>query len=456
MNWIAFNYLTTAIFLLLLPACVADDQLVPGKPLSIGSTVVSNGGAFALGFFSPTNSTSSNLYLGIWYNDISPLTLVWVANRGTPVKDGGHGSSSSAPSLTLSNSSGLVLADGDGRVLWTTDITIIAANSPAVAVLMNTGNLVVRSPNGATLWQSFDHPTDTYLPGMKIGINYRTRAGERLLSWNDGPGDPSPGSFSFGGDPDTFLQLFIWNQSRPYWRSPVWTGNPIPSQLMVNGTTVIYLSVVDADDEIYLSFGISDRAPRTRYVLTNSGKLQVLSWDGGDGASEWSKLGELPKYECEHYGYCGPYGYCYYSEVAPTCECLDGFEPRSKEEWSNGRFSRGCRRTEELPCGGDGGDAVFLEMQGMQLPDKFVRVRNKTFHECAAECAGDCSCTAYAYANLGGSGSARKDATRCLVWLGELIDTQKVGPDWVPWGIVGGETLYLKAAGFTVRAIFPS
>ncbi|KAF0910653.1 hypothetical protein E2562_004649 [Oryza meyeriana var. granulata] len=130
----------------------------------------------------------------------------------------------------------------------------------------SSGNLVVQSPNGSTLWQSFGNPTDKYLPGMKIGINYRTRAGERLVSWN-GPGDPSPGSFSFGGDPDTALQLFIWNQSRPYWRSPVWTGNPIPSQLMVNGTTtVIYLSAVDADDEIYLSFGISDRStgPRAR------------------------------------------------------------------------------------------------------------------------------------------------------------------------------------------------
>uniref|UniRef100_A0A0E0M481 non-specific serine/threonine protein kinase n=1 Tax=Oryza punctata TaxID=4537 RepID=A0A0E0M481_ORYPU len=416
MNWISFNYLTTAI-LLLLPACVADDQLVPGKPLSVGSTAISNGGAFTLGFFSPTNSTSSSLYLGIWYNDISPLTVVWVANRETPVKNG-HGGSSSAPSLTLSNTSDLVLADGDGRVLWTTNITI-AASSPAVAVLMNTGNLVVRSPNGTTLWQSFDHPTDTYLPGMKIGINYRTRAGEHLLSWN-GPGDPSPGSFSFGGDPDTFLQLFIWNQSRPYWRSAVWTGSPIPSQLMVNGSSLMYLSVVDANDEIYLSFGISDRAPRTRYVLTNSGKLQVLTWDGG--ASKWNKLGEVPS-ECERYGYCGPYGYCHYSEAAPTCECLDGFEPMSTEEWSNGQFSRGCRRMEELRCGSGGGE--FLAMQGMQLPDKFLRVRNKTLHECEAECAGNCSCTAYAYTNLSSSSSEKRDATRCLVWIGELIDTQK-------------------------------
>uniref|UniRef100_J3MZW8 Receptor-like serine/threonine-protein kinase n=1 Tax=Oryza brachyantha TaxID=4533 RepID=J3MZW8_ORYBR len=434
MNWLAF---VTAI-LLFLPACVADDKLIPRKPLSIGSTVVSNAGAFALGFFSPANSTPPNLYLGIWYNDVSPLTVVWVANRAAPAQGAG---ASSAPSLTLANTSALVLSDGDGRVLWSTttnDVVATTAGAP-VAVLANTGNLVVQSPNGTALWQSFDHPTDTYLPGMKLGMSYRTRAGERLVSWSS-PGDPSPGSFSYGGDPDTSLQIFIWNQSRPYCRSAVWNGNPISSQLMVNGSSLMYLSVVDDDDEIYLSFVDSDdRQARTRvrYVLSSSGKLQLLAWDGG-GASEWKKLGEMPSHECERYGYCGPYGQCYYSDsasaAAPTCRCIDGFEPRSKEEWSSGRFSQGCRRTEELPGCAAG---EFLALQGMQLPDKFLRVGNKTFHECAAECAGNCSCTAYAYANLSSS-SSKRDATRCLVWTGELIDAQRVGT-------AGGERLYLRA-----------
>ena len=46
----------------------------------------------------------------------------------------------------------------------------------SIVTLLDIGNLVVREVNSdgsirSSLWESFDHPTDTLLPGMKLGVN---------------------------------------------------------------------------------------------------------------------------------------------------------------------------------------------------------------------------------------------------------------------------------------------
>ncbi|BAT09312.1 receptor-like serine/threonine-protein kinase SD1-8 [Oryza sativa Japonica Group] len=418
----AFTYVIISVVVLLLlpPPCSSDDRLVPGKPLTSDATVVSDGGAFAMGFFSPSNSTPAKLYLGIWYNDIPVRTVVWVANQETPVTNG--------TALSLTDSSDLVVSDADGRVRWTANVTGGAAgagNGNTTAVLMNTGNLVVRSPNGTALWQSFEHPTDSFLPGMKLRMMYTTRASDRLVSWR-GPGDPSPGSFSYGGDTDTLLQVFMWNGTRPVMRDGPWTGDVVDGQYQTNSTAINYLAILSRDDEVSIEFAVPAGAPHTRYALTYAGEYQLQRWSAASSA--WSVLQEWPT-GCGRYGHCGANGYCDNTAApVPTCRCLAGFEPAA---------SGGCRRAVAVRCG-DG----FLAVAGMKPPDKFVHVANvATLEACAAECSGNCSCLAYAYANLSSSRS-RGDTTRCLVWSGDLIDTAKVG-----LGSGHSDTLYLRIAG---------
>ncbi|XBJ05644.1 hypothetical protein VPH35_024390 [Triticum aestivum] len=74
------------VFALLLLICFynSDDRLTPEKPLSVSNRLVSNGGIFALGFFSLQNSTA-NSYVGIWYHNIPERTYVWVANHDNPI-----------------------------------------------------------------------------------------------------------------------------------------------------------------------------------------------------------------------------------------------------------------------------------------------------------------------------------------------------------------------------------
>jgi hypothetical protein len=419
-----------------LPFRAADDRLIPGKPLSPGATIISDGGQFTLGFFSPSSSAPGNLHLGIWYNGIPEHTVVWVANREAPIMN----STSGTPTLSLTNSSNLVLSDGNGsRIFWSSDVVTAPASSSsfdsAVAVLLSTGNLIIRSTNGTTMWQSFDNPSDTFLPGMKMRTRLGTGSGKALVSWK-GPSDPSPGSFSYGGDSLSFIQAFIWDGARPVYRTGPWTGflpkSEFQFQMTSTSAITIYMAVVNNDEESYTTYSLSDSAWRMRDVLTYSGKLQMQSWNSS--SSTWVVLDQLPRWPCTHYGYCGPYGYCDETErPMPTCKCLQGFEPANTEDWDDGRFSEGCRRKEALQAQGCGDG--FVALTGLKAPDRFVLVAAGTsLEKCAAYCSRNCSCVAYGYyANLGSN-------PRCLVWVGELLDTTKLGESNAT------ETLYLRLA----------
>uniref|UniRef100_A0A3B6LRY8 Receptor-like serine/threonine-protein kinase n=2 Tax=Triticum aestivum TaxID=4565 RepID=A0A3B6LRY8_WHEAT len=397
---------------------------------------------FALGFFNPSNSTPAKLYLGIWYNNIPKLTVVWVANREIPITN----NNPSTPMLSLTNTSNLIISEGNnsGRVLWTTAniTTTRAGSSTPTAVLLNTGNLVIRSSNGSTVWQSFDHRSDTILPGMKIRIRYSTRGTtDRLVSWK-GPDDPSPGRYSYGVDPDTPLEPFLWNGGSLVARSAPWTGYQVKSvrkqqQATMNASDlIVYVAFVDNGDEVYATYSLSDGAPPSRSVLTYSGVYQFESWSSK--SLVWDVISKWPSAECNGYGYCGTYGYCDETLAPiPTCKCLDGFEPTNKEEWSSGRFFAGCRRKELLHgCSGS-----YLALLGMKAPSKFALVGRgtSTSEECVAECNRNCSCVGYVYRNVS-SGRSGGDTTMCLVWAGDLIDTGKISAD------LGGETLYLRLA----------
>ncbi|GJN34560.1 hypothetical protein PR202_gb23233 [Eleusine coracana subsp. coracana] len=217
-------------------------------------------------------------------------------------------------------------------------------------------------------------------------------------------------------------------------RTEPWTVYMVDSsKSLVNKSIIIYTAIVSNDEEIYMTYSLPDGSASTRFVLTYSGEYRLEIWR----SSAWTVIVKLPVSECNRYGSCGPYGYCDSTVAAgaATCKCLDGFEPTSLEDWNNGNFSQGCRRKEALQCG-DG----FLALTGMKSPDKFVLVKNTSFKECAAECAANCSCVAYAYANLS-TRTTKGDGTRCLVWTGDLIDTEK-------WGdLLPSETLYLRIAG---------
>ncbi|XP_037489814.1 G-type lectin S-receptor-like serine/threonine-protein kinase B120 [Triticum dicoccoides] len=399
-------YVPAFILLFLICFCKSDDRLTPTKPLSPGDRLISDGGIFALGFFSLKNS-SANSYVGIWYNQIPERTYVWVANRDSPI--------------TSSSS------DSKGSTLWTTSNNITSEAAGTAAILLDTGNLVIRLSNGTDIWQSFHYPTDTLLPNMTTPLSSKNKLYRPFVAWR-GPDDLSTGDYSSGSDSSLVPQVFIWNGTRPYWRRAAWTGALVNNVYQRNTGAFMFETIERRGAEFYITYTVSNGSPNMLAKLHYTGMVKVLTWNSK--SSSWDVFMEYPSHGCDSYASCGPFGYCDGTEAIPTCKCLDGFESAGLN------YSLGCQRKKELKC--DGTDS-FITLSGMKTPDKFLYIRNRSFDQCAEECRSNCSCNAYAYANLSSLGSLDTvgDSSRCLVWMGELVDTGKPASG-------ASENLYLR------------
>jgi len=194
----------------------ASSSIEVSQVLSDEQTLVSNGGKFELGFFSPGNSQKR--YLGLWYKNIPVKKVLWVANRANPIND-------SSGILTLNPTGNLVLTQ-NGSVVWHTN-SLKEAQNP-VAVLLDSGNLVIRN-EGETkaeeeyLWQSFDYPSDTLFPGMKYGRDLRTGLEWSYTAWKS-PDDPSPGEVSRVLKFYNYPEFYTMKGTQKWFRFGPWNG----------------------------------------------------------------------------------------------------------------------------------------------------------------------------------------------------------------------------------------
>ncbi|KAI5006967.1 hypothetical protein ZWY2020_046915 [Hordeum vulgare] len=406
------------------PSRAADpDTVAVGRPLSGGRRLVSKRGKFALGFFQPAGSSQS-WYLGIWYNQISKHTTVWVANRDAPVSD------PASSQLSISSDGNMVLLHGDpvkSPVLWSTDVAGIASRS-TVGVLLDTGNLVLTdaSNTSVVLWQSFDHFGDTWLPGGKLGRNKRTGEVTRLFAWK-GYDDPAPGVFALELDPNgTSQYLLNWNGSMEYWTSGNWTedgftGVPELKAYSNAPNSQYKFGYVDGEDGSYFFYDVKDEAVVTRFLVDVTGQIKFLTWV--ESAGEWILFWTQPKAQCDVYALCGAFAACVENEL-PSCRCLRGFRERRPLAWLQGDHAEGCVRDTALQqCGRGGGaqgatrqtknDDGFYSMPNVRLPSDARGVAAAaTARDCEVACLGDCFCTAYSY-----NGS-------CWLWHGGLVNLQ--------------------------------
>ncbi|MED6173724.1 hypothetical protein PIB30_062334 [Stylosanthes scabra] len=262
-----------------------SDSILPGQRLSGNQTLVSYGEYFEMGFFSPSSSNnySRNYYIGIWYKGLPQRTVVWVANRDHPVSD------PYSSWLELDKHGNLSLYTSHGHAVWSTNSYFILGPSDSTAAyLREDGNFIISTSFDEYGWQSFDYPTDTWLPNAHWGYDNQRGIKRVLKSWL-AASNPATGHFSAevtrASEYLLEVQLLL-NDSfiESKFCTEPFTGN-------IDSSSEYLYFVLSCDHDISLC--------RIRYVLDVSGKLKLLGLL--DDTKEWVNI-LMDHQKCDFHG----------------------------------------------------------------------------------------------------------------------------------------------------------
>jgi hypothetical protein len=330
-------------------------------------------------FYNKTCNSSLFVIFDSDTTEFGPL-VAWSANPTNPV--------SVNATLKLTSDRGLVLQHANGTSAWSTNIN---SKSVAGVKLTDMCNLVLLDENNATIWQSYDHPTDTLVVGQKL------MAGQNLIS----EGGLIKFSLSL-----TSQGLFAYVNSNPpqSYFSHTFRDDIKISYVQFMNQSLDFFQVYYPSDSKFGNISISSTYLPIRYMrFEPDGHLRVYNAFG-------DVAGDILTSFIDDYDYptaCGTYGVC----TNDQCSCPEAKNGTSYFQQTNDRQpNRGCSLVTPLSCEAYK-DHVFLELKNITYfkfivyhlninPDLYINLKS-----CKQACLEDCSCKAAIYYSSNGVGN---------------------------------------------------
>ncbi|XP_061373716.1 G-type lectin S-receptor-like serine/threonine-protein kinase SD3-1 [Gastrolobium bilobum] len=345
-----------------------------GSKLSVvdNNCWVSSNGDFAFGFFNISNEPNQ-FSAGIRFNSKSMLysqqTVVWVA--------GAHVTVGNRSYFQLTPEGELVLFDSlQGVTLWTS-----ATGNRAVvsAALHDDGNLVLIDREKNIIWQSFDTPSDTLLPGQSLSVYQILRAATK---------NPVSSYYSLYMNASGHLQL-RWESNIIYWTSE---SPSSASNLTAFLTTDGALQLRDLSLKAVWSVFGEDHNDSVKYRflrLDADGNLRLYSWV--ETSQSWRSVWQAVENQCKVFATCGQRGMCVFT-ASGSADCVCPFEVTENKE---------CLVPYEHEC--ESGSSMLsyknTYLYGIYPPDDSVIM--SSLQQCEQLCLNDSQCTVATFTNNG-------------------------------------------------------
>ncbi|XP_068311577.1 G-type lectin S-receptor-like serine/threonine-protein kinase RLK1 [Pyrus communis] len=368
---------------------------------SNSSSWLSPSGDFAFGFL-PLGGNDLFL-LSIWYAKIQNKTVVWHAYEDNNTIVAPKGST-----LNLNASSGLVLNDPHGGEIWKSETTFgVVVNG----VMNDNGNFVLQDKNSGSLWEAFNNPTDTILPGQTIERNGK-------LSSRQSESNYTKGRFQLRLQDDGNLVLNTINlptdfANEPYFATDRTAGTLEGSegkQLVFNNSGDMFVLGENGGRFILTTAGVSRvRDSYIRATLDFDGIFTLYSYPKNfTGIASWSPLWYKPDDICQALMESMGVGVCGYNSVCkmnqdhrPTCQCPRGFSFLDLND-----LYRGCKPDFIQGCEGDEVQSPRKDLYDIELQTNtdwptsdYVRLKPFTVEKCKESCFQDCLCAVAVFRN---------------------------------------------------------
>ncbi|KAL5540818.1 hypothetical protein UlMin_043788 [Ulmus minor] len=372
LKWPCLLYLCVGFLLL----SVVVSEIPLGSKLSVqdNSFWVSSNGDFAFGFFN--HSDQPNQYsVGIRFNSKSipydKQTVVWVIGADLMVGNSSY--------FQLGLNGEMILFDSlKGVSVWSSKTNAL---SVASAVLNDNGNLVLLTEKKNVVWQSFDFPSDTLLPGQNLTVLHTLRAASQNVMSS---------FYSLFMNASGQLQL-RWDSHVTYWTSGSPSGSNLTALLTDNGA----LQIRDQTWQLVWSIFGEDHndSINFRYLrLDVDGNLRLYSWL--EGSQSWRSVWQAVENQCDVFATCGYRGVCVFNESAsPDCRCpfklINESIPRCSIP-----FPGQCESSTNML------NYEHMFLYEMYPPDDHM-VSHVSLRQCQSLCQNNKSCTAATYTNDG-------------------------------------------------------